>query len=480
MKNKLFLLLAFVLTITIVLALSVFANDSYTEDEDSYTVYTAEQYQEVIDGIYEGTIANKTIVLGCDIEVKYDFVMEKACNITIDLNQFTLKNTHFNPEKTGDFDFRHPEAVLNIKNGKIDSTFCVFVYRTSGQLYAQDLQISSQDECIYKYVGHSGVISLKNCKMDARGNYYAVCLSSCENKGGTLYQIEGGEYAGFCIHCALPGSYMRDCRIYEKELFIDSWHSHGANGSDSTVEIRNVEVEVQIRLNDRRMDPVLYDCTYPKVVIGGGQLITAYTSPDCENAGQRLTYDGSDVPVVDEQYSLDNPALGHNNQYIVAYDNGFLESGYVFDGCTRCDQNTTESLSPLFESLGYSVSESGTGIALGYIVDKVAVEKYESKSGKAVGFGIFATSQASLGDGDIFVNGEAAKGVITYDLSGESTDYFELKLVGFNTEAQRAAKLAFGAYVSVTGETVDCSYIQAEKPMDGQKYYFASYNDFVL
>ena len=68
------------------------APESYIESDDAYTIYTDSQYKEVILGVYNGTLENKTIVFGCDISVTLDLYMEKPCDISIDLNGFTYTN----------------------------------------------------------------------------------------------------------------------------------------------------------------------------------------------------------------------------------------------------------------------------------------------------------------------------------------------------------------------------------------------------
>ena len=106
---------------------------------------------------------------------------------------------------------------------------------------------------------------------------------------------------------------------------------------------------------------------------------------------------------------------------------------------------------------------------------------YEYVTGKTMSYGVFAVSQQRLGNNSIFgENGEVAQGVLSYDVTVHSFDAFELKITGFNTEEQMAAKLAFGAYVVASdGEESIYSYIQTEAPLEGEKYYFVSYNEIV-
>jgi len=55
-----------------------------------------------------------------------------------------------------------------------------------------------------------------------------------------------------------------------------------------------------------------------------------------------------------------------------------------------------------------------------------------------------------------------------------------MKIMGFTTDFQKEAKLAIGAFVELTkGEELEFSYIQGKDASDGEKYYFASYNEMI-
>ena len=156
---KRIMLFAAALTILVCMfTISAFADEttpeSYETSDTAYTVYTDAQYTEVITGIYNGTLENKRIVFGCDIETTTDFVMSEPCDITIDLNGFTYTNNRIY-NKSGDFDFQNKDAILRISNGYINSSFCVFIFRITGQLYAENIEVSSSDECVYQY-SHAG------------------------------------------------------------------------------------------------------------------------------------------------------------------------------------------------------------------------------------------------------------------------------------------------------------------------------------
>ena len=152
--------------------------------------------------------------------------------------------------------------------------------------------------------------------------------------------------------------------------------------------------------------------------------------------------------------------------------------------CTRvgCTYSSTGEAKALFTYIGRSVPENGAdGIAIGYIINDIAISEYESATGKKITYGVFAVLKTRLGDNEIF-NGEgvAANGVIYAEMSVYDFTAFELKIVGFKTDEQKNAQIAMGAYVLETaGEVSEYSYLQLGTPKEIEKYYFASYNDII-
>ena len=173
-------------------------------------------------------------------------------------------------------------------------------------------------------------------------------------------------------------------------------------------------------------------------------------------------------------------AIDYENATI-SYES-FIENGTLTSYCTRCNKAETVSTDPLFTCLGYSAAENGDGgIAVGYTVNKTAINTYEEFANVSLNFGVFAISQEKLGTGDVFdENGSLAANAISFDVTGYEYSAFVLKIVGF-TDAQKEVKLAMGAYVAVNdGEKTTYSYMQDDKA--GEKvgnYYFVSYNTIV-
>ena len=179
--------------------------------------------------------------------------------------------------------------------------------------------------------------------------------------------------------------------------------------------------------------------------------------------------------------AVENPI--HSEAFSIVYANGFNNEGTRVTACTNegCAHKVTEKALALFVSNGFSLQEKGgDGIVVGYIVNKNALSEYESVNNTTVNYGVFVVSQKNLGENDIFgQDGKAADGVVSVDLTGRKFDVFELKLKGFDEE-NKDAKLSFGAFVKVANEEgTSYSYMQIEKPENGEKYFFISYNEML-
>ena len=186
-------------------------------------------------------------------------------------------------------------------------------------------------------------------------------------------------------------------------------------------------------------------------------------------------------------YGVNKCYAFYNNEHkvdesnkVVEYANGYASAGTCTTSCTVCLEKYTRELSALFTLLGESTPEFVEGtIAIGYVVNDGAFAEYRELTGKEITYGVFAVLQDKLKDNDIFdENGNKADGVIAQEISSYGFSAFELKISGFKTEEQKEASIAMGAYVVATKDGVSkYSYLQAEKPVGNDKYYFISYND---
>ena len=225
------------------------------------------------------------------------------------------------------------------------------------------------------------------------------------------------------------------------------------------------------------------DSTYIEAIKAGGTYATtvvdyeAYVNdPTSYTSGKHLIYNVNKcVAFYNGEHTIDE------NNKIINYANGFASSGTCTILCSTCLKEYTENLNALFTLLGSSVPSYTEGsITIGYSINYEAISKYEELTGKELRYGLFVALQQVIGQDDIFDDeGNKNERIITYEVPSLNFAAFELKLTGFTTDEQKAAKIAMGAYVVVSKDGVnEYSYMQTDAPSNGEKYHFASYNDF--
>ena len=172
----------------------------------------------------------------------------------------------------------------------------------------------------------------------------------------------------------------------------------------------------------------------------------------------------------------------HNVSTQLRYDDGFENAGKKIDGCSKCNKGTVEETPALFTCLGYSAPENGdAGISIRYTVNATAIAEYEKVTGIKLSYGMFATTKQAIGNSDIFdTNGNTVNGAISLDVTKSGFAFIALKMVGFETAESKKAEFAIGAYVVTTkDEQKSYSYLQQGTPVNGEKYAYIKYNDFV-
>lgn len=185
-----------------------------------------------------------------------------------------------------------------------------------------------------------------------------------------------------------------------------------------------------------------------------------------------------DTAVVKEATVMTYCELGydtHNNTTSISYDNGYTEKGLKLVGCTKCKTGEQVELEALITCNGYSVDEKNeNGIVIGYRLNQAAMDKYYELTGKTVKYGIYAAAKTVLGDNDIIgADGTPANGSVMAEIN---TGYVALKLKMGGID-DRDAQFTMGAYlVFGEGEGKEYAYIEGGTPLDGEKYYFVSYN----
>ena len=193
-----------------------------------------------------------------------------------------------------------------------------------------------------------------------------------------------------------------------------------------------------------------------------------------------FTADGINI-LFNDSDGLDDYVTARHNFSIfggISYES-YAEQGKKTMICSGCGAETYESVPSLFTCLGYSAFENGNGeFSLNFRVNNEAIKDYMDATGKTVSYGLFATTKEAIGDKDIVSsNGTLADGAVMAEIPFDSFVALTIKMGGFKDDNQKASEFAIGAYVAVDDpEGKKYSYLQNEKPQDGAKYSFTTYN----
>ncbi len=193
-----------------------------------------------------------------------------------------------------------------------------------------------------------------------------------------------------------------------------------------------------------------------------------------EKYDENATYTGINLVVNYSNCLAYNNGV-HGNTETDTIVTSYLEPIKVVTKCILCEMyDENEKIPALFTVKGHSTPEYEEGVIdICVVVNPEAIGKYEKITGETVNYGLFVVTRSILGENDIVnENGEIASGVIAATLPRDFS-IMSIKIFGFETDAQKAAEFAFGAYV-IDGK--NAAYIQEGEKLDGDKYVFTSYN----
>lgn len=221
---------------------------------------------------------------------------------------------------------------------------------------------------------------------------------------------------------------------------------------------------------------LIYEGTNYEVLNGEGKLFAGYTAKPFSEYVPGTTYSkiifyGATLcSKCNGLYESDTEQV-----YFTDYLSGFSK-GKLCSHCAKVD--ATQESDAMFTFEGFSIPENGdAGFVVKYTVNNEAIELYESLTGKTVSYGLYAATEEQLEDGDIFdANGMPQNGAVKAEVT-TGFMMLKLKVAGFETDEQKAAGLALGVYVETTkDEEKEYTFLNQEKPNEGEKYFFVSYN----
>ena len=473
------------------------------------------------------TTQNLVINLTSNVEIRSRINLNVPAIVEVKLNGYTMNNS---ASKGGDsgcqFVLNNNDLVLKVSNGTLNiKDVCFWSYY--GSLDCRNVTFSANEELIWSGgKGQEGYITFIDCNITSGGEAaFKMKTGECTKKT-RVYTIENCTFSsngGLLIQCPAQGSVIRNCTVKKSNFTIDSWHSHG-DTKDSSIILDNIKVENGSlasvtgaenytftnctaknvsAASDSSGGCTIYavDCTFTGTAAPsfsnlskGSASIYMIKTPTCENAGTKTHYfaalDEEVVITVDEQYPIDNPALGHGIDYEnltnIVYGSGYMAKGLCYSDCVRCDATDIvekeASASPLFTGKGFSRPESNgkIGLAVSFGIDLASIEKYELITGKSIEFGAVAAGYDNLGANTLLdANGDAtvlAKGQIIKANVGKKVSTLTIKITGFTSE-HMDTKIVMGGYVIATkSEEKEISYFQLGTPAQGDLYSYATYN----
>ena len=127
-------------------------------------------------------------------------------------------------------------------------------------------------------------------------------------------------------------------------------------------------------------------------------------------------------------------ALTHNTEFIITYENGYINLGTKTTFCTNdsCEHSVDEDVEEIFTSVGYSSPEEGGNfITHTVIVNKEELIAYEENSGKTIEYGLVAAIHTNgkpvvlSDDGEITAASQAA----VVKMTNANYNKIEIKLI---------------------------------------------------
>ena len=402
MKKKIIISLVLALVAVCIFAISVSAKEYSPKTTEELNAALAEITSSSEDNVIYlgGEGANYTtgtvddgFEINCTGKLTINLVSDIALNcrwkitggdVVFNLNKFKSKNTSSRGASVGSqFFMNNADSTLEVYNGTIEIEDVCF-WPQNGDIIAENVTFTSKEETVWtdgaKTTGN--LMHFKSCIINA--NLFCMHKGGCFDADGVLYRIDDCKFnTNVMIDCPKEGSYFKNSTV-TGYLQVDSYHKHN-NSNIDTMTIENVTVKgnfsqtsggVIVNVMNSKFADVsvngdgtvkdahmqMIDCTYTSIAIGDKSSKTTFTdikTATCESAGSKTVYTSKDLIVtVDEQYALDNPALGHivENPTGVHYAN-YFEMGAYTGICKHCNADTEESTPsvPAFvENKGFS------------------------------------------------------------------------------------------------------------------------------
>lgn len=157
----------------------------------------------------------------------------------------------------------------------------------------------------------------------------------------------------------------------------------------------------------------------------------------------------------------------HTGEWQIDFDQSkVLTKVHSTEICTKCNLVLKdESLAPLIEDKGFSYYNGS--MVQGYYIDADALEAYEARTGKSIGYGVVAAveNQAPLGENAV----PTGDNVISVNLKDIGSEHFEIKITEIPSE-KSDVKIVLCAYLNIDGQVVYVDNGYADNNVAGVTY----------
>ena len=439
-----------------------------------------------------------------------------------DLNDGTDYSLTFN-KPTGDIG----KGTFNLNGCNADAYHYgkVYCWVFAGNVYAENMRtITGQEFVFSESGGATGTYEFKKCVSSSNSTALGF-----EGQSPKTVKIDGGYYEGLTAFSVLTGSYVRNAKIVEKGIYMDCWGITNQVWEFTNCQVDALSTatgRTHFKFVNCKLKPEIFKNLGSD---GGGKgYALVYDLPTCISAGTLNIYrNGSNgLPVTDdtkypyslvEDYARENPALGHNyvkgevnNNYCpmgqifdctcsccdfagtidvnepeaelvlhihtkvnsVVYAEGYAKIGVITFGCTNdsCNSAVEQSTSkPLITSLGFSASELGNQICIGYTLDKEMLSLIGSIN-SSFEIGVVAAVETVVNTNSPIIKGEngqiekISNNVIKAKIENDGITRVDMRINGDFANQYKTLPMLMSAYVFDGNEI---SYIN-----DGvEKYY---------
>ena len=278
------------------------------------------------------------------------------------------------------------------------------------------------------------------------GEYVRARVVKMENS--VFYGGFKGE--SYCFN-ATVGTSFTNVKLYDFKIVNDCWYNTSnveileimMNSYENAAAFTNCTFEkydgtkdnVVVQTATGKQNIKLINCSYNQIGVnassfggdkgGAAAIYVLSKSPICTETGIAYAWERHWGALEEnKEVTLDKTPHTVGEVTELYYENGYSKNGTGYGKCTQCgamDENP-KIIPPIFTSLGYSLNEQGTSVALGTKVNHPQLEAFEKFSKKTIDFGVFAgdeSVEASIVDGKITTTG----GMLTSCRSVKHTNY---------------------------------------------------------